>query len=387
MTISQPSPDRLIFHPHGRSIGSLQIICFISLLFFLSEVGLSIFALGWLSSKILSKSRAVSYTVILNDIPNFLLFVLAMAILLVIASIFFYVSLSIFKNASLTTSCTFIRVASQSDRPYSGEVSIEQINIFNRKKIFKISLDKIVDLRLLYGANTPSRSLNVLLITNQWIRPIIIGSFSHSFSKGKSKKIIQSMSEEINRIRDFINLPSQPSYLVDGRCDYSTVALGHKSTQKILEHTSDILTFSSLTYDARTTWMFDLKSQTVTINSHWTTLNTVKKIKLSEIRSIDIKREPSLLIDITREVLLLVSLSGKLFYNLDRDRYSLILILNDGSSFKCQNDYIRIFSSTNLATVREFAELVRSHLNLPQPAATHLPNRESKSMGLTHTKS
>ncbi len=309
-----------------------------------------------------------------------------MAILLIIASTFFRLSLSIFTNPRITKVCTFDRATPHSDRSYAGEVTIEQIDIFNRKIIVKIPLDKIVDLRLRYGSTAPILNLQILLITDRSARPITIGDLPYGFSKVKSQRIMQSMVEETDRIREFINLSIKPSYLVDGKSDYSLVPLGHKSKQKILEHTADILTFSSLASHARTIWNFDLNSQSVIRNHRWAMLSFVKTIELCEIKSIEIKRESSILADIIREFILLVSINGKLLHELDRDRYSLIAIFKDGSSFKCQNNYLRIFTSTNLATVREFAALVRSHLNLPEREASHLPNRESMLAELTHTK-
>jgi hypothetical protein len=387
MTISQSSPDRLIFHPHCRSIVLFQITFWILIFIFLGVIGISIFVLGLVFSKIMSKSFALSYTAILNDVQTLILIILSIVIITTAATISFYLLLCLFRFARITRSCTFERIMPDSDRPCSGEVSIEQFNIFNRKKVIKIiPFNEVVDLQLQYGANTPSRDLQILLITNQSVRPIVIDNFPHNFSKTESQKTLQLMAEEVDKIRAFINLPIKPSYLVDGSGDYSTAILAHKSKQKIVEHTPDVLTFTSLFSDARRTWSFDLKSESVTINYRLVILSFVKTIKTSEIKSIAIKRESSVLIVAIRELLLLMPITGKFLFELDRDRYSLIAILNDGSSFKCNNNYIRIFTSTDLSTVREFAELVRSHLNLPDRAASE-PNFISRSERLTTAKS
>lgn len=280
MSISQPSPDRLIFDSHSRSSRSVRVGYWIAIFVFLGEVGLSIFALGWLLSKILSQSFTLSYLVILNDLQFFLLIVFIITTLVIIASVFTYISLNIFTNTRITGICTFDRVTSHSHRPYAGEVSIEQRNILNQKKIVKIPLDKIVDLRLQYGIYAPMLTLQILLITDRSARPIIIGDLPYSFSKVKSQQLMQLMVEETDRIREFINLPLKPSYLVDGKSDYSVVPLARKS----------------------------------------------------------------------------------------------------------QNNYLRIFTSTNLATVREFSELVRSHLNSSDRAMSNLPNCESSAGGLTPIK-
>jgi hypothetical protein len=385
MSISQPAPDRLIFHPERRSTLVLQFSYWLVMFICLGGAGYSIFELGWILSKILSKSFNVSYTVILNEAPILILISLSIVIIAILTSILFYWSLYIFRFDRTTISCTFRTTSYPS--PNHGKVSIEQLNIFNRKKVVKIiPFNEIVDLKLQYGANTPSRDLQILLTTNRSVRPIIIGNFPHRFSKAESQRILQLMAEEVDRICNFINLPIKPPYLVDGKGDYSVIPLNHKSKQKISEYTPDILTFTSIFRRAGTeTWSFDLKSESITINYRLAILSFVKTIKTSEIKSIAIKRESSVLVSTIRESFLLMPLTGKVLFDLDRDRYSLIAILHDGSSFQCKNNYLRIFTSNELSTVREFAELVRSHLNLPESASE--PNYTSRVERLTATKS
>jgi hypothetical protein len=387
MSISQPSPDRLIFHPERRSTLARQLSYWVIILILLGGAGALIFLSGLCLRQILSKSFAVSYTAISNDIQTFISFSFAIGIIVVLAAISLYLSSCIFRFARTTKSSTFDRITSYSDRPNTGEVSIEQLDLFNRKKVIKIPFDAIVDLRLQYGAYPPSRDLQILLRTDRSIRPIVIGNFPHRFSKAESQRILQLIVEEVDKICDFVNLPIKPSYLVDGKGDYSVIALNHNSMQKISEHTSDILTFTSIFRGAaRETWSFDLKSERVTGNYRLAILSFVKTIKTSEIKSIAIKRESSVLVDVIRDSFLLMPLNRKFLFELDRDRYSLIAILKDGSSFKCSNNYVRIFTSTDLITVREFAELIRFHLNLPDRSASE-PNYTSRSERLTATKS
>jgi hypothetical protein len=385
MSISQPSPDRLIFHSERRSTLSLHLSYWLVILIYLGGSGVLICELGSIFSKILSKTFALSYVATPNNTAILIILILAIVILSIIAASCLYLSSCIFRFDRITKCCTFDRTTSDSDRPNHGEVSIEQLNLFNRQQVIKIPFDEIVDLRLQYGANTPSRDILLLLITNRSVRAIIIGNFPHNFSKQKSQAILQLMAEEVDKIREFINLPIKPAYLVDGKGDYSTIPLGYKSKHKILEHTGDILTFTSIfRRGGRETWSFDLKSERVTSNYRLAILSFVKTIKMSEIKSIAIKRESSVYVAAARE--LLIPLTGKFLFDLDRDRYSLIAILKDGSSFRCKTNYLRILTSTNLSTVQEFAELVRSHLNLSDRSASE-PNYTSRSERLTVTKS
>jgi hypothetical protein len=161
------------------------------------------------------------------------------------------------------------------------------------------------------------------------------------------------------------------------------IFIPHHRSSRLLRFVSwiEILVFS-----IRTTWRFDRKSQVINIDRRWAMLNFVKTIELCEIESIDIKRESFALVDINREIILLTSINGKLLHNFNRDRYSLVITIADGASFKCENNYLRIFTSTNLATVREFADLVRSHLNPSDRAMSELPNCKSSTVGLTPIK-
>jgi hypothetical protein len=379
MSISQPSPDRLILHPERRSNFARQLSYWLLILICLGATGYLIFFSGWCLGQILSKSFTVSYTTISTNLQAFISFSFAIALIVIFAVICLYLSSCIFRCARITKSSTFDRTTSYPDRPNQGEVSIEQSDIFNRRKVIKIPFDEIVDLQ--YGANT------LVLRTNRSIRPIVIGNLPHSFSKAESQRVLQLIDEEVDKIRAFINLPIKPSYLVDGKGDYSVIPLNHTSKQKISEHTPDILTFTSIFRGAgRETWSFDLKSNIVTLKSNIATSNyrlVFKTITISEIKSIAIKRESTVPVAAIRALILL---TGKLLFDLDRDRYSLIAILKDGSSFSCKTNYLRIFTSTNLSTVREFAELVRSHLNLPDRSASE-PNYTSRSERLTATKS
>ncbi len=119
-------------------------------------------------------------------------------------------------------------------------------------------------MKLQYGANTPSRDFQILLTTNRSVRPIVIGNFPHRFFKAESQRSLQLMTEEVAEICNFVNLHIKPSYLVDGKGDYSAIFLNYQSKQKILEHTPDILTFTSIFRRAgRETWSFDLNLELV----------------------------------------------------------------------------------------------------------------------------
>ncbi len=137
MSISQPSPDRLIFHPERRSTLALQCSYWLVMFIYMGGAGYLIFELGWIFSKILSKSFNVSCTVILNNVPILIFITFFILILVVFISSLLYFSLCTFRFNKITEICIFDRTGSYPDRQNQGQVSIEQLNIFNRKKSSK----------------------------------------------------------------------------------------------------------------------------------------------------------------------------------------------------------------------------------------------------------
>lgn len=374
MTISQPSPDRLIFQPKYKSIVSFQIVYGILIICFLSIAGASVVAGGLLFSFVLSKSLAASYLNISNDPSRVATIILGFIFITLFAAFYFYLAYLLLKH-HITDSCTFDRVTSTSSDWYFGDLLIQQRNIFNQKRNIKIPLHTITDIRVQYLSWVYLTNFNVLLSTNLSAQPIYISNLVHNpflFFTIKSivarGSIVASSIKEIESIRGFLHLPPKPSYLVDESYDYLVPSLINFHDPKILKETSNtfiyLRRYKLLWY--RETCNFNSELGMITIEYQYFTQKFVRRIAMDTIQSVIIKRELSTPIDSI----------GEIFHCSTTERYSAILVAKDSSLKRDRgykgfyipgnifNGYGRVYTSKKLLDTKNFADRLNHYLSL-----------------------
>jgi hypothetical protein len=379
MPLQQPSPDRLIFTSDRRpSIARRvdRIIDWIALLTIVSACGCLLYFSGLLLGKFLSHSFAIFLAKPLDYVPY---------LSVVCTIIFVFSALSAFFCYYLTTFALFssssyyqleLRLPDL-EYPDRGELSLVRMNIFGKKKTIQIPLDKVLDIRIAYTDTYPN-SIQILLVTSIHVKPILVGNSSYSFSEKRIKKMLQSTVAEIETIREFLNLPRKPSYLVDEKGDLSTTVVYCRGNQKILEDTQNVFRFISIFEYFSQTWNFDCQNSYVKLQSRYLGCKYNQKIEVASIKYVCIKRESyGLYMLLAVSGALLSPNASKNLAHLRRDRYSLILVLKDGATFKCPNNYLRVFSSTDLCLLEEYADRLRSHLNLPEKVNAEIADRHS----------
>ena len=375
MSISQLSPDRLIFQPKYKSIISFQIVYGMLTSCYLLCGGASLFGLAYIFSAILSKSLRASYINIFSNRSE-LLEIILIVTLLTLFSIFFLSLTWLLFEHHITDSCTFDRTSSPSSGLDFGEVYIQQRNIFNRKKTIKIPLDKVVDIRIQYLSWIYLSSFDLVLNTSLSAKPIYIAKLMQNVKpiadfrsivqvKGA---IIPSLIRELELINDFLNLGSKPSYLVDESVNCLSPILLNFHKYKILQETHINFTYYRLCklpwYSE--TYNFDSKLSMVTIEYRYLGRKLSRCIAMNTIQSIVIKRELSTPIDSI----------GEAFNCQAKERYSAILVPIESSS-KSKNDYRacyipgnlpngyrRIYTSSNRSEVQDFTDRLNYYLSL-----------------------
>ena len=121
-------------------------------------------------------------------------------------SLVVYYILSKINKPVLVQSCIFDR--------HTGELSIQQYNLFDRhQKTVKIPLNKIVDIQVRHYPILMAGDFSAIsLMTKQSSKPVYL--FQQVSSQKTSTFTMTSLLDEVVTIRKFLNLPSEPPYLI-----------------------------------------------------------------------------------------------------------------------------------------------------------------------------
>ncbi len=355
MTIERPSPDILVFNPPPQSIkdfrmvhrsltiGLMIVIAICILVFILTAIYCFNFLLRYEIYPTDSKLNAILI------IGFFATFITAYTAALI------YIFLN-FKKPILVQSCTFDR--------NSGQLSIQQYNLFSQyPKTIELPLNIIVDVQARnYPVQLADDFLSISLMTRQSSRPVYI--FQRSIPKQIPLPIMKSLLKEVAIIRDFLHLPSEPPYQLTERFKwYEFIFSAPAPTEQLksIEQTNDILVcdLRSQRYRQGAVWKFDRTTAVIKVERRTLLGKSSQHINRAEIQTIALKTE----------FLPLVSIPNKLISNRHRKeyqkQYSAILILRDRSNIKTKNGYCRIFTSNDLSIVRDIADRIGAHLDLP----------------------
>jgi hypothetical protein len=355
MTIDRPSPDILVFDPPAQSIKHFravhQSLIVLGIILFVAIIA------GMIFESILCFELLFRYQIYPTD--SKLAIIIVLGLCGVIASGFnpllIYVLLNL-KKPTLVQSCTFDRS--------SGKLSIQQYNLFDRHaKTIEVPLSMIVDLQVRnYPVQLTDDFLSISLMTRQSSKPIYI--FQRSIPKQIPLPVMKSLLREVETIRDFLHLPSEPSYIITDRLKwYEVIFAAPASIDRLrsIEQTNDTLVYDlrSGRYRQRDVWRFDRTAAKIEFERRTLIGKSSKYITRSEIQTIALKTE-FLPLEYTPHKLI-----SNLYRKQYQKQYSAILIPSDRSSIKTENVYWRIFTSNDLSMVRDLADRIREHLDLP----------------------
>lgn len=293
--IASVTENRLVFESKHQYLLLYRIIYWLSIPYCLFAAGSSMSTAGNLLALILSKTVKASYLHIVNDIPLLLGFSFIIVLSVVCASILLWIPFGIVK-LNVTEFCAFERGTS-SDLHFE-EVCIHQRNIFtNKKKIIKLQLDTILDIRLESPGWRNGWKFTIGLITSQQLESICV---YHSSLPGVWKidpskvgvnfqATINSLNPELKLTRNFLYLSPKPAYLnkvISNSIFPELHKLYHRL--KILDETSSNLTYK-LTHSLSPygeTWNFNSGSGIVTVQYRYFVKISTKSIAMDTIQTI-----------------------------------------------------------------------------------------------------
>jgi hypothetical protein len=183
---------------------------------------------------------------------------------------------------------------------------------------------------------------------------------------------MRSLLEEVVTIRKFLNLPSEPPYMIVKRPPWYRILFATPisnelirwqslSKRDLIDQNNNELIYNlqSRQYRSKVSWKFDAIAQRITIESQTLIGNRCKYITRSEIKSIAVKTE-FLPIEVSTHKL--IRSAHRRQY---QKQYSAILMPSNLAKLKPQQGYWRIFTSTDLEMVCDLVDRVQAHLNLP----------------------
>ena len=354
MTIDRSSPDILIFAPPTESIKHFRVaqrlaIVLIAIYFLVAFV--SVLLVATLSFYIMLRYQ-------INGVNQ--------ANVVIIAG-FGGIFTSLFNSLVVYILCRInepVLVQSCAFDRHTGELSIQQYNLFDRhQKTIQIPLNNIVDIQLrnhpiLMGYDFSAISL----MTNKSSKPIYL--FQKVASREISTSTMQSLIEEVVAIRKFLNLPSEPPYMMVKRPPWYQIIFATPISNELIRSIDQnnnelIYNLQSRQYRSKVSWKFDTIAQRITIESQTLIGNRSKYITRSEIKSIAIKTE-FLPIEVSTHKL--IRSAHRRQY---QKQYSAILMPSNLAKLRPQQGCWRIFTSTDLSMVCDLVDRVQAHLNLP----------------------
>ena len=368
MTIDRPSSDILIFTPPPQSIQHFRAVHRLAVLLVLI-ICATLFILLLLGSILLFDLmfRYKIYGIANINVPIVCGFCGAFvsAYNLLIAHILFNI-----KKPVLIQSCIFDH--------HVGELSIQQYNLFDQyQKTITIPLHKIVDVQVRHPFALTDNFSAISLITKQSSKPIYL--FQNVSHNRISTFAMKSLLEEVAIIRKFLNLPIEPPYMIVKRPKWYELSADPVFDEFVrsIDQNNHKLIFNlqSRWFWQKVSWKFDATEQTIEIESRTLIDNSSKHITRSEIKSITIKTE-FLPIEIP-----LYKLSRFAHRRQYQKQYSAILMPSDRARLKLRQGYWRIFTSTDLPMVRDLADRIQAHFNLPLDELRSNQSIESESVG------
>lgn len=371
MTINRPSPDILIFDPPPQSIKQVRAaqrlaIVLIAIYFVVTFVSLilvaaSLFYVVMLLYQINGVTQTI--TVIIAGFGGIFTSLFNSLVIYILCRI---------NEPVLVQSCVFDR--------HAGELSIQQYNLFDRhQKIITIPLNTIVDIQV---RNYPILMLDgfsaISLMTNQSSKPLYL--FQKVSFREISTSTMGSLLEEVITIRKFLNLPSEPPYMIVKRPRWYQILFATPISNELIRSIDQnnnelVYNLQSRQYQSKVSWEFDAIAQRIKIESRTLIGKRSKHITRSEIKSIAIKTE-FLPIEVSTHKL--ARFAHRRQY---QKQYSAILIPSDRTNLKPQQGYWRIFTSTDLDLVCDLADRVQAHFNLPLDELISTESLESEPVG------
>jgi hypothetical protein len=361
MTIDRPSPDILIFDPPPQSLQHFRAVHRLAIILVLI-IFVTLFILLILGA-ILLFDLVFRYKIYeIAKINGLIICGLYAIFVSVFNSLLVYILVKI-KKPVLIQSCIFDR--------HTGELSIHQYNLFDRhQKIITIPLHKIVDIQVRHPLPLTDVFSAISLITKQSSKPIYL--FQNVSHNRISISIMKSLLEEVAIIRKFLNLPTEPPYMMVKRPKWYRLSAAPVFDEFIrsIDETNATLV-CNLQYGRpwqKTIWKFDRIAANIEVQSHICIGELLQYIIMrSEIRSIAIKTE---FLPLEIPIHKLARFAHRRQY---QKQYSAILIPSVRGAFlkenranlKPQQGYWRIFTSTDLSLVCDLVDRVQAHLNLP----------------------
>jgi hypothetical protein len=370
MTIDRPSPDILIFDPPPQSIKQFRAaqrlaIVLIAIYFVVIFVSLILLAtlLFYIMLRYQINGVNQTSTVIIAGFGGIFTSLFNSLVVYILCRI---------NEPVLVQSCIFDR--------HAGELSIQQYNLLDRhQKTITIPLNSIVDIQV---RNYPILMLDgfsaISLMTNQSSKPVYL--FQKVSSREGSTSTMGSLLEEVVTIRKFLNLPSEPPYMIVKRpCWYQILfatPISNELIRSIDQNNNELIyNLQSRQYRSKVSWKFDAIAQRIKIESQTLIGNRSKYITRSEINAIAIKTE-FLLIEVSTHKL--IRSAHRQQY---QKQYSAILMPSNLAKLKPQQGYWRIFTSTDLSMVCDLVDRVQAHFNLPLDELLSTESIESEPVG------
>jgi hypothetical protein len=352
MTIDRPNPDILIFDPPPQSIQHFRAVHrpAIALVTIFFAAGLILLLLG----SILLFDLMLRYKIYgMAKIDAPIVCGLVAIFVSLFNSLVVHIIFKINKPV-LVRSCTFDR--------HAGVLSIQQYNLFDRhRRTITIPLNKIVDIQVRQPLPLSDDFYAISLMTNQSSKPIYL--FQNVSPKEISTFAMKSLLEEVAIIRKFLNLSSEPPYMIVKRpkwYELSADPVFDEFIRSIDQNNHKLIcNLQSRWFWQKVSWKFDATEQIIEIESRTLIDNSSKQIIRAEIKSIAIKTE-FLPIEVSTHKL--ARFAHRRQY---QKQYSAILIPSDRVNLKPQSGYWRIFTSTDLSMVCDLADRIQAHLNLP----------------------
>jgi hypothetical protein len=372
MTIDRPSPDILVFNPPHQSIKDFRTVH--RSLIVLRTIALIIAIAVFIFASITILELMLHYGA--YNTSSTLFFITLCVLCAVFVSAFnssiIYV---LFKPEGivLIQSCTFDR--------QSGYLSIQQYNLFDRHpRTIEIPLSTIVDIQVRnHSVQLADDFLSISLMTRQSSKPVYI--FQRSLPKQIPSSIMKSLLAEVETLREFLYLPSEPPYKITDCLKWYELIFNFPPSidrLKSIEQNNDILVCNMQPgrYGERKIWGFDRTTGTIKIERRTLIGKYFQYITRAEIQTIDLKTE-FLLIEFTPHKLI-----GYLHRKQYQKQYSAILIHSDRSTLKPKHGYWQIFTSNDLSMVKDVVDRIREHLDLPSTESQSDRAVELESVGV-----
>jgi hypothetical protein len=367
MSISQPSPDELIYEPqHYTAIVPLKFaLGSIWWMYFPLAI---IYLMGGIAiiTYVLSKGNSFSAVRIFATFQEFPFqnaFLMALITIVTFTAIFgcavLLRILQYLRSYRIAECCTLNRVGLESNGSSSGMVAIQSRDSFWKKKQLAIPFDEISNIQISYVPTLHLKSMGIELMRKNCTQPIALRNISfhpiHQHRRIASSLLLTAIAE-VEAISDFLQLSQKPSY--SAQRSFGVSVIGSLKKQNILKinRGSQSLEFSIpyLARGCREKWHFNGASNQTTLEYCFMGLKVAKGIPT--VRDVLVVREFVGMND----YLLKMTVDRQ-----PRDKYSIILIAQGITKKGIHEQRYHFLTSTNLLQVQEIAQELRQYLDLP----------------------